>query len=188
MIGEEVFHLIFQTTGGRNHGNRQIRLEPPLRDQIERDIEVLLREAAEVEEGYASFLRATLERILLELLRMLRRHGRFAANDPFTGYKPSIRQALLYIHNHFRQPLSLEEAAGEAGLSPAYFSACFHESTGIPFQKYIRDLRLEFARSLLAGTSVSVTEICHGSGEKVFKEKYGHSPKRYHKIYLQRKS
>jgi AraC-like DNA-binding protein len=193
MIGEEVLNLIFQTTGSRRDGSRQFTLEPPLRQRIEDEIGVLLREFQRKEDGFASFLRATLERILLELLRLMRRHVRYPERNPFTGYKPAIRQALLFIHTHFRQPMSLESAAKEAGLTPAYFSTSFHHSTGIPFQKYIQELRLEFARSLLHGTSVSVTEICHGAGfstlthfEKIFKEKYGVSPKQYQQRSTQR--
>jgi AraC-like DNA-binding protein len=54
----------------------------------------------------------------------------------------------------------------------------------VPFQSYIQELRLSFAKSLLGSAHISVTEACHAAGfntlthfEKAFKRKYGKTPR-----------
>jgi AraC-like DNA-binding protein len=71
-------------------------------------------------------------------------------------------------------------------LSANYFSECFHRVVGTPFQTYLADTRLEFAKALLGVSQLSVTEVCYASGfntlahfERMFKRKYGHTPSRY---------
>jgi AraC-like DNA-binding protein len=92
----------------------------------------------------------------------------------------------IYIHHHFREPLTLAQAAYQADLSPHYFSECFHAATGVPFQRYLRDLRLRFAHSLMVVSDASITDLCLASGfsslsnfERAFKAYYGLSPRAY---------
>ncbi|MBB6729485.1 AraC family transcriptional regulator [Cohnella zeiphila] len=99
-------------------------------------------------------------------------------------YHPGVQRALLHIQHHFREPLTLEDVARESRLSANYFSECFRQQTGIPFQRYVMDLRLEFARSLLKASPLPVTEVCYVSGfntlthfEKIYKRKFGQSPR-----------
>ncbi|WJH33318.1 helix-turn-helix domain-containing protein [Paenibacillus sp. CC-CFT747] len=58
----------------------------------------------------------------------------------------------------------------------------------MPFQAYLQHLRLTFAVSLLSASRLTITEVCHISGfqtlthfERVFKSRYGVSPRRYQK-------
>lgn len=99
------------------------------------------------------------------------------------GIHDGLRQALTYVEQHYRDPLTLELAASTAHLSPNYFSQLFHEIVGTPFQEHLQALRVRFARSLALATDMSVTEICHASGfqtlshfERTFKAHYGESP------------
>ncbi|MFC4778690.1 helix-turn-helix domain-containing protein [Paenibacillus sp. GCM10023252] len=127
-------------------------------------------------------IRYTLNRILLDL-------GRAQLEQPHAPASPGsdmptvIREVLMFIQHHFREPLSLKQLAVQAGLSPNYFSECFHRETGIPMQQYVLQLRLQFAMSLLRSTDVTVTEACYASGfhtlnyfERVFKKRYGMTP------------
>jgi transcriptional regulator GlxA family with amidase domain len=95
-----------------------------------------------------------------------------------------IRRALIYMHHHFREQLTLEEVAAQARLSPNYFSECFHKATGSRFQSYLQELRLRFARTLLEMSDLHVTTICHASGfntlshfERAFKGRHGQPPR-----------
>jgi AraC-like DNA-binding protein/mannose-6-phosphate isomerase-like protein (cupin superfamily) len=94
-----------------------------------------------------------------------------------------LRSAVLYVDRHFREPISLAGAAARAHLSPNYFSERFRQYAGQPFQVYLQERRLRFARSLLASTSLSVTEICHAAGfnslshfGRAYRRRYGLSP------------
>jgi transcriptional regulator GlxA family with amidase domain len=88
------------------------------------------------------------------------------------------------LEHHFREPITLKDIAESVSLSPSYFSDSFHKATGIPFQRYMQGLRLEFAYNLLRTSSLPVTAICFAAGfntltyfEKVFREKYGITPR-----------
>ncbi len=100
----------------------------------------------------------------------------------------SIQRALIYIHHHFRQSITLEDAAAQAYLSPNYFSERFHHSLGISFQRYLQNLRLQFAAGLLAATDRPVSEILFAAGfndpthfGRVFKQVFLDSPRDYRK-------
>ena len=104
-------------------------------------------------------------------------HGRRATAED------DLRRAVLYVDRHFREPISLAEVAGQAHLSPNYFSERFRRHTGTSFQLYLQERRLRFARSLLASTSLSVSEVCHAAGfgslshfGRAYRRRYGAPP------------
>jgi AraC-like DNA-binding protein len=129
--------------------------------------------------GSASVIEALVACIVVELAR--RRGADDPARTPATS--PDLRAAVLYVDRHFREPLTLAEVAARAHLSPNYFSERFRQYTGTSFQLYLQECRLRFARSLLASTSLGVTEACHAAGfnslshfGRVFRRRYGVSP------------
>ena len=150
---------------------------------MEAEVCRLLREIQEQRTGYRQIMRGTLERILIDALRYA------SLSEPEVTSHPAdpgrkVGRALTYLQHHFREPLTLAQVADHAHLSPTYFSGCFHETTGVPFQQYLRQLRLRFAHSLLAVSDVSITDLCLASGfsslsnfERAFKAYYGRSPR-----------
>ena len=111
----------------------------------------------------------------------LRASGREAKNENMT----KVRRALAYIHYNFRRNIKVSDVAKHIGYSPNYFSAEFKKETGVEFQKYIQELRLDFAMNLLKLSKLSVTEACFESGfntlphfSQTFKRKFGITPER----------
>ncbi|MBQ8578075.1 MAG: AraC family transcriptional regulator [Clostridia bacterium] len=97
-----------------------------------------------------------------------------------------IQYAVLYMQNHFTEPIQLEDAAGIANYSPNYFSSQFKAYTGVTFKQYLTDLRFSFAKKLLEHTELSVSQICTQCGfsdfshfMSGFKKKYGITPKNF---------
>lgn len=97
-----------------------------------------------------------------------------------------IQHAMLYVQNHFGDPLTLENVSKIAGYSPNYFNYKFKEYTGVSFKQYLSDLRFTVARRMLETTNVSVEEIGAECGFRNasnfslgFKKKYGTSPLHY---------
>ncbi len=97
-----------------------------------------------------------------------------------------IRKALAFIQYNFKQNIKVSDVADYVGYSENYFSQKFKSDTGMEFQKYLLDLRLDFAMKLLKFSSLSVTEVCFESGfntiqhfSTAFKKKFGVSAKNY---------
>lgn len=61
-------------------------------------------------------------------------------------------------------PLSLNDYAELAGLSPFYFNRIFRQIIGIPPGEFATSLRFERAKHLLLTTQASVTDICFEVG------------------------
>ena len=119
--------------------------------------------------------------LVVELARQQRVET--AADDHRPGVADELRAAVRYVDRHFREPISLADAARRAHLSPNYFSERFRRYTGTSFQLYLQERRLRFACSLLTSTSLSVTEVCHAAGfnslshfGRAYRRRYGTAP------------
>ena len=102
---------------------------------------------------------------------------------------PVIKKVCDYIDNNLSKDISLEESADFAGVSSFYLSKLFKEEKGETFINFLSDKRLEKARQLLENTELSIKEITAEVGyndqnyfSRIFKNKYGLSPKEYRKV------
>lgn len=98
-----------------------------------------------------------------------------------------IRRAIIYMELHFRENITLESVAKEAGYTPTYFSKLFKRATGKSYIEMLTKYRLGYARSLLAN-GFSVADACFSSGfgsltgfQEAFRKKYNTSPNEYKK-------
>lgn len=105
--------------------------------------------------------------------------------------KQKIRQAVQYMKQHFREPLSMTMVSNHVSMNYSLFSLLFKQYTGGNFVSYLQDLRLEEAKRLLETTDWRVNEICRRCGFsddkhflKVFKAAVGFSPTEYRKSKL----
>lgn len=101
-----------------------------------------------------------------------------------------IRIAKQYIQDHYMEPITLEEVSSVAGFNATYFSSFFKKKSGVNFQDYLTEIRMERAKQLLRETTLGVTDICREVGyadqkhfTKGFKKYAGVSPNEYRKIY-----
>lgn len=147
----------------------------------EPDLRRLQAEFEEPRLGSRRVTEALVACLVVELARRSGVHDRRAARP--AGGEDDLRAAVLYVDRHFREPVTLADAAAQAHLSPNYFSERFRDYTGTPFQLYLQERRLRFARSLLAATDLSVSEVCHASGfnslshfGRAFRRRYGAAP------------
>ena len=188
----ELFNVIFADEMLSEELNRLVfsRLSEPRADftgaafaMIDAEFQRIWAEAQGEQMGRRIMIQGALERILLELAR----RGAGAADAPARGapdgQHPAVHDALIYLHHHFREPLTLDAVARHAHLTPNYFSGCFHQATGTSFQSYLQGLRLRFAMSLLCVSDLPVTEICYASGfhtvshfVRAFRQKFGRPP------------
>lgn len=93
-----------------------------------------------------------------------------------------ILKAVSFTAANFRNPISLADAAKEAGFSAPYFSRKFSDFMGISFSDYLKDLRLSAAQQqLTSGFSiVQIASECgfpdHRAFTRAYRKKYGINP------------
>ncbi len=80
------------------------------------------------------------------------------------GYTHTVERVIHTMRDRLAQPLSLEEMAEVACLSPFHFNRVFRSITDIPPGEFLASLRLEAAKRLLLTTPLSVTDICFELG------------------------
>jgi AraC-like DNA-binding protein len=73
-------------------------------------------------------------------------------------------EAALWIDAHSHQPINLERAAGEAGLSPFHFLRLFSSVLGVTPHQYLVRSRLRHAARLLAGDGRPITDVAYDVG------------------------
>lgn len=104
--------------------------------------------------------------------------------------------AQIYIQEYLHNDLNAAEIAAKLNCSPFHFQRLFSQSTGMPFKKYMNDLRLQRAATALTATTLPITQIILTSGFKTreafnyaFTRQYKKTPHEfrqasYHKISL----
>ena len=58
---------------------------------------------------------------------------------------PRIERAIAWVRSRLNEPMSLEQAATQAHLSPSRFRHLFMEQTGVSFRAYLLWARVELA-------------------------------------------
>ncbi len=104
------------------------------------------------------------------------------------GDRKRMQEILLYIEEHYQEPLTLGELASEFGLSREYFSRLFHKNIGISLMHHIMMVRISHFHHDLVTTDDPVMELLEKHGltnyklfSRVFKELYGDTPLRIRK-------
>jgi AraC family transcriptional regulator len=69
-----------------------------------------------------------------------------------------------HVHAHLAGPITLDELAALASLSPYHFARAFKASTGMPPHRFVTAVRLEAAKAALVGTRRPVAEIANAVG------------------------
>lgn len=94
-----------------------------------------------------------------------------------------IFQLAAWLSNHLAEDISLQSIADEFHLNSSYISQLFKNELGMKYHDYLTKLRMDKAKTLLATTGKSVSEIAGEVGfrdyrvfTKVFKSVEGESP------------
>lgn len=126
----------------------------PITHGLEKILE-LFRSSSPIKEPSVS-LRIT--QMLNELLTATSGTGNSIARSQ------AVETALVYINEHFSEPLSLEMLAKNSNLSPYYFTRVFTAETGLTPHQYLIAARINSAKYLLRTNGLSIKEIAFSSG------------------------
>ena len=124
----------------------------------------------------------------LLLITLIRDHG--YSKDTVSLKKDRfncIRNAIKYIDSHLSEPMSLEKLSELSGMSPNYFSALFHNVSGITLWDYYNSRRIDKAIFLLKEKNEqNILDIALACGfnntanfNKAFKKATGTTPSKY---------
>ncbi len=126
----------------------------------------------------ASYVRATLNRIVIDIIRNSTPPATVAKKK-----KDAVQEAISYLRYHYREPISLKTISQMYYVTPEHFCRNFKEQTGLKFKEYIISLRLDYAIMLVKYSDMSITEICFESGfsspsyfTKAFFKRFGKTP------------
>lgn len=97
-----------------------------------------------------------------------------------------VKEAKAYILKHFKEKITLKDAAEAVGISYGHLSKCFRQVEGTSFNSFLMDVRIKEAKRLMGEGSLPISEIAYLSGigdpnyfSKCFKKQTGLSPKEY---------
>ncbi|MEO6977541.1 MAG: AraC family transcriptional regulator [Mucilaginibacter sp.] len=93
-----------------------------------------------------------------------------------------VEAAILYIHQHIDEKLTIAQLAGACNVSHFHFQRLFKQSSGLTVNAYIQQCRMEHSRELLrdgvkpAATSLESGFFDHSHFHKQFKKMYALTP------------
>lgn len=76
----------------------------------------------------------------------------------------AMQRILLYIHDHYKEPITRKDIAHAAGYTESHVSHLFSATMRTSLPDYINALRVEDSKELLKGTDLSVTQIATALG------------------------
>jgi AraC-like DNA-binding protein len=80
------------------------------------------------------------------------------------SHREAVERVILEMRKRLHEPLTLQEMADIAYLSPYHFCRIFSRLIGVPPYEFLSALRLDEAKKLLLTTSLSVTDVCFEVG------------------------
>lgn len=111
-------------------------------------------------------IREYLQALQQQLLRLNQYYYDFKCSYRNTQ---DLNEAIRFIHENYHKPLDLAMVSNHVSLNYAYFSNQFKKNIGKGFAEYLRDVRLDKARRLLAETDHKVVDITEMVGYENYK-------------------
>ena len=199
VYGKEPIHDRFALYFDEHFLTRELREQLPLFAESEADAAVFHVEKAVREHVLSTFEQmlsyyreastfgdTILSYMFPAMLLYLSRHvyePELRETSPITA---AMQDTVKYIHTNYSENITLEGAAGTAGLAPTYFSRKFKEIVGTGFRDYLTFVRLREAAEMLRRTHLPVSEIARQCGFNssnyfgdAFRAAYGMSPRQY---------
>ena len=102
-----------------------------------------------------------------------------------------INKALFFIKQNIKKHVSNTEIANHCHISEVYLRKLFNKCLGLTPQKYIMNVKIEYAKKMLSQSNKSIFEIASDLGfydiysfSKAFKKQTSFTPSYYRKEYI----
>ncbi|MDM5245965.1 helix-turn-helix domain-containing protein [Lysinibacillus sp. G4S2] len=153
-----------------------------------------LHEKAAIEQNYRQLFHLIIEHpifytILNGIISFTQRLIELAREARMEKRADYVELAIEIIDQQFQDSgLSLPFVAHKLGISPNYLSTIFSKKRGLPFKRYLQQVRIHNATKMLVETDFAISEIAYLNGFddpnyfiKIFKQQIGLTPNRYRK-------
>ena len=136
--------------------------------------------------GYEEMLTYLFRELLLTM------HRRMTESAPrVSGFiQDEIDRARTYFEEHYNKEISIEQYAISRNMSTSWFNRSFRSAIGTSPMKYILNIRIRNAQTLLETTDYSISVIASLVGydnpmyfSRLFRKAKGITPSRYRKIF-----
>lgn len=133
---------------------------------------------------------------LLEILAIYHEYGLISRKEmhgqKVKSKQDKLKELLNYVDAHYAGPITIRDASLRLGVTDQYFCRYFRRVIGMSFTEYLNDLRLRRATKEIELTNRPISDIAFDHGFenagyffKNFKLKYGITPLKYRKKFLQ---
>lgn len=162
------------------------RLNPGTFDAILPLLQAMKRERQEKKADYELAMNANFLQLLLNLSR-----AATGAKPEQTAGEPRLNRLIGFLKTNYSDPrLQITGIAAENNMTLKTLERLFRKHTGVSPAAYLAGLRLAHAAELLKKPECSVTETALRCGfsnlayfSRVFRQKYGLSPREYRREY-----
>lgn len=141
-------------------------------------------EAKQLGTGRDTFLLGLLYLLLSHHTECFSKHSHIEKGDHRKAMY--IRKAISFIEMNFHNKINISDISRHVGLDMKYFCTLFSEQTKTSPYRYLIDIRLDKACTLLQNPLLSIGDISHAVGyedqlmfSKIFKKYKGVSPRKY---------
>lgn len=130
----------------------------------------------------------TIEQLQNWIINMVNSMNELMVKDSIPKKKDVIVEAKEYIRQHYDQNVSLNDISRQFYINPSYFSQLFKKKTGMTYQNYLSEYRIDRAARLLEETDLRIYEVCQMVGysdvnhfNQLFERLRGIKPNEYRK-------
>lgn len=175
----------------RKNGLQAVALknESSLQKKILQKLRNIHKTEEESEYGYEMILRNLCADMWISFVNMLDAEPE-SVKQTSPEKEERLKKMLTYIHQEYKNELSLEDIACSSGVSKRECLRCFKETINITPFNYLKKYRLEMAYILLKNTEDTVITIAESCGfhsasyfGKVFRKNTGMTPYEFRKNY-----
>lgn len=126
--------------------------------------------------------------ILYLMLKVYRLHEVDAEMIQSHNKIKKLTKLVTFMENHYNENFTLNELADQFGYTPNYLSYMFRKYTGITFQSYLNNIRIEHIMYDIENSAEPIEKLAikHGFANvktlnRIFQKKYGMLPGNYRK-------
>ena len=102
----------------------------------------------------------TIEQLENWIINIVSGMNELMLKDSVPKKKDVITEAKEYIRQHYNQNITLNDISKKFFINPSYFSQLFKKKTGMTYQTYMINYRIDRAKKLLTETDLRIYEVC----------------------------